>query len=675
VAFLLLAPVRAEEAEPVRRHVIALTNGNLSARNPDHIVHQLLELPLNHCGMVVLTHHVRSGPPPAAWLADARAVVTYFGWTDQPVDWLWPWLENEVAPRNLRVIHFGEFGPLERPDAGRLTRWLERFGLRYLGGYVNDPLRVVVKMRSQRSCRYESDPGVYTIHRGPRNLGAGNRVWIETRDRRRPDDPRSPVVTGPWGGLALDPWNARKGSADNDRRWYLDPFLFFREALGLDAVPAPHPSVLNGRRMWFLQIDGDGFENLSTVRRGAYSAQVMLDEVLLRYRLPYTVSIIVRSLTSDYDVPEPTRAMELASRILSLPHVEPAAHGVLHTLEWNQDLEPTSPPRTIMWYRKLKGYEYSQVNEVRESIRFVNERLLRAPRRCALMLWSGAADPREDAILAAGEMGSLNLNGGVFRWDRWHDSVAYVSPWSRRVGRALQVYAGAANENDFDGFFTTMPGAFAQIDKTIERAGSPLILKPADLYLHFYSAEKPARLKVVHDLIRRWAFQEPTAPVFASTYVRAVNSAVETARILAIPEGWLLRDFGDCRTARLDGEPREVDWSRSTGLLGARRIGRSLYLHLAAPDARVVLGADPTPQPHVEEANCLLEEAHRSPGTIEVTATAHGHRIVVFAGFPPHAPLRLHLEGVEEERQANARGCLAVKLGDPGTTRIRVGLR
>ena len=34
-----------------------------------------------------------------------------------------------------------------------------------------------------------------------------------------------------------------------------------------------------------------------------------------------------------------------------------------------------------------------------------------------------------------------------------------------------QVYAGAANENVFDGFYDTMPGAFRHIDTTIERTG------------------------------------------------------------------------------------------------------------------------------------------------------------------------------------------------------------
>ena len=673
----MLYPAAAEEGRPVRRHVIVLVGSPHPDGETEDVAHQLLELPLNHCGMVVHRHSIDAGPPPEAWLEDARAVITHFDTAAKPKRWLWPWLEKAVARHRLRVIHFGELTPLDQGGGKRLQRWLARRGLAYDRVFLRDAVRIRVRYRAQEACAFEADPRIRTTHRGPRNLSPRNRVWVETLDRFRPKDARAPVVTGPWGGLALDPWAVTNGGRNQDRRWHIDPFLFFREALGLDGFPAPHPSVLNGRRMWFLHIDGDGFESLSTVRHNTFAAEVMLDDVLLRYRLPYTVSIIVRSLTPDYAIEKPTRAMELARRILNLPNVEPASHGVLHTLRWRRDLKPTDPPRTIMWYGKLENYTYNQLNEVKESVRFVNERLMEGDRRCALMLWTGDTIPGEDVIAAAGEAGCLNLNGGEFRWDRWNDSVGFVSPWSRRVGDALQVYAGATNENMFEGFFTTMPGAFAQIDQTIERTGSPRILKPANVYIHFYSAERPPRLRALHDLIRRWALKEPTAPVFASTYCRAVISAIETARARRIRDGWLLKDFGDCRTARIDEDPRDVDFARSRGLLGARRIRGSLYLHLAAPDARVVLAADPAPAPHVEEANCFLETGRLTPSGVAVTATAHNPRVVLFAGFPAHAPLQVLLDGEEHgrEQSADGSGRLRIALDEPGTTRIDVRLR
>jgi len=667
LAALLLAP--AAPAQEVKRHVLALVPGKEPDPHLENQVHEILECPLNHLGMLVRHHYVESGPPPEGCLDGARAVLTWFDADTKGPAWLWPFLEEEVAPRDLRVIHFGDWGPLAK-DPERLARWIARFGLAWQEVYVEGPFGVGVDWRGPALCAYEADPRLSTVHAGPRSTGPANTAWVTTSVAGTDPSVAHPVVTGPWGAIALDPWTLRKGSDDQDRRWHLDPFAFFRDALGLARVPAPHPAVLNGRRMWFLQVDGDGFESLSSIEAGAYAAKVMKEQVFERYALPYTVSVVIRSLTNDYEIAEPTPAMQLAREILALPNVEPASHGVLHTLEWQDELEDDSPPKTIMWYASMKNYEYSPVNEVRESIRFINERLLTKPRRCVVMLWTGHANPLEPAVQASYDMGCVNLNGGVFRWDRWHDSLGFVSPWSRRVGRALQVYAGAANENDFEGFFDTMPGSFRHIDQTIERTGSPRILKPADVYIHFYSAEKMARLQPTHDLIQRWTTREPTAPVFASTYVHAVIGAVETARIVRTPEGWRFRDFGGCRSVRIEDEPRVVDLARSEGVLGTRRAGNRLWIHLAAPDAEVVLAESAPRRPYVEESNCLLEDAALGERGVAVTARAHNPRIVVFGGFLANAEVFLQIGDNKRRTKADSSGRVRVHLPEPGTTRI-----
>jgi hypothetical protein len=662
---LLLVPAAHGEGEAVKRHVIALVEGTAPDPLLMDAVHEVIDMPMNHLGMVVLQHHIRTGPPPDAWLADARAVLLFLPHGGDAPDWLWPWLETEVARHGLRVLLLNELGQLLRPDAKRFARWVEPFGLVHEPHFAKGPLEVRAEYLDGRLCAYEADPKPYAIHHGPRSTGDTNRVWVTTRSRVDPEEVCHPVVTGPWGGMALDPWGVRLGTLDQDRRWHVDPFAFFREALGLDGVPAPDPCVLNGRRMWFLQVDGDGFESLSSVRPNACAAQVMLDEIFRKHALPFTVSIIVRSLTEDYDVKEPTPKMALAREILNLPNVEPASHGVLHTLVWQEEA-PAEGVKTgaggLMWYPSLANYRYTRVNEVKESIRFINERLLVPPRRCELMLWTGNAMPPEEAILAAGEMGARNLNGGVFRWDAWYDSVGFVSPWSRRVGKGLQVYAGAGNENWFEGFFDTMPGSFAHIAETIARTGSPRILKPADIYVHFYSAETPVRLAALQGLIRRFAIEGETAPVFASTYVAAVEAAVLKASVRRTADGWLLQNFGACRTARIDGEPRDVDFEKSYGLLGARRLNGSLYLHLAGSDAHVVLAKKPAPRPHVEQANCILEEARLAPAGVTVTTRGVGDRLVVFAGFPASTPLLLSRDGAEESVQSDASGRLEVRL-------------
>ncbi|MEE8104333.1 MAG: hypothetical protein V3T86_02230 [Planctomycetota bacterium] len=670
--------MRAGDAQPVRRHVIALYDG---ARNPYVVdpVHDLLETPLNHLGLIPLRHDIRKGPPPAEWLEKAHAILFAFVATDQECPWLWPWVEKHADPSKRRVVLFGGFGPLivdskESPDPDRLGRWLSRFGLGYDHYYASGIGVVEVDLLEEDSTSYEATPLGHSIHRGPWIEDKSNKAWISTRGQHDAQKERHPIVVGPWGGLVLDPWTLERGRVHDDRRWFVDPFRFLRDALGMKGVPAPHPSVLNGRRMFFVQVDGDGFEDISTIHTRQYSAKVMHEDVFQKYALPFTVSVIIRSLTLDYEAPEPTDRMKLARRILNQPNIEVASHGVLHTLRWRRPLKVDSAPRTIMWYAKLQNYAYSPLAEVSESIRFINERLMENGKRCEVMLWTGMADPLANVVRQSRASGCWNLNGGVFRWDPLHDSVAFVSPWGRIQEDTVQVYAGGANENDFEGFYDTMPGAFKAMDLTIERTGKGRILKPADVYIHFYSADNRPRLRSVHYLIQRWAFREPTAPVFASTYARAVHSALTGAHILRTDNGWILRDFGDCKTIRIDEEPRNVDFLRSKGLLGARRIGDSLYIHLARPDAVLVLADSPQLHPHVIEANHTLEDAGVEHKRVFFRSRAHSRREILLGGFPKDTEVQQTLDGKSATVRTDADGRLRIVFEKPGETVVEVSL-
>ena len=142
LAVLMTAPdvladdLLTSEGQEIRRGVLALydsagTSWRLDSENP---IRQVLEMPLNHLGMVVRRYDIRHGPPPPESLEGARAIVTYFVENQAPCpDWLWPWMETAIRKRGLRVVHFGGFGPLgltkpgERPE--RLIRWLRGFGL------------------------------------------------------------------------------------------------------------------------------------------------------------------------------------------------------------------------------------------------------------------------------------------------------------------------------------------------------------------------------------------------------------------------------------------------------------------------------------------------------------------------------------------------------------------
>ncbi len=661
----------------VRREIIALFDGQDQEDVPDdqRPIWSLLQLPLNHLGLRVRTHDIRLGPPPVAWLPTARAVLTWFRPGLEAPPWLWPWLEKHVPAAKLRVVHFQHLGCLATgaEDRERLQRWLGRFGLEWRAGFVNRRMRIETTLESEATCAMEADPRRYALHQGPANTSKDNRVWVQTRDRSNPTDVRSPVVTGPWGGVALAPWTVRSGLTPGGRRWHLDPFAFLRTALGMERIPAPHPSVLNGRRMFMLHVDGDGFESISTARLNTPAAKVFLDEILDVYRLPATVSIIVASLTKDLRVAEATDSMRLATEILNRPYVEAASHGVLHPYRWAAPWAPGRPPLSTLPYKSLQHYDYSPVAEVRDSVEFINDRLLRDGKRCQVMLWTGDCLPPREAILECARHDCLNLNGGTFRWDDAHSSVGYVSPWVREVGGAVQVCAGAANENEFPGYFTTNPGAFAHIGATIERTGRGRILKPANVYVHFYSAETKPRLDTLKALLERWVRREPTAPVHASAYAAAVISA-RSVQVHRTKGGWSVRGMGTCPTLRIDDEARHVDFQRSSGVLGARRIGGSLYIHLAAPDAEIRLAPAPPARPHLVEANHAVREGALAERSVALVSQAHVERVLVFGGFPPSSTLKVVRGDVTSKQTADERGRVSLRLPAGGPERVEVRL-
>jgi hypothetical protein len=425
--------------------------------------------------------------------------------------------------------------------------------------------------------------------------------------------------------------------------------------------------------MFFCHVDGDSLESIATMDNGAYAGKVFLDRVIDEFPLPFTISVIIAGLTNDLEIREPTDRMLLAREMFTRENVEPASHAVLHPFYWQRELVPESKrDEKMAGYKPILNYEATSANEVRDSFRFINERLLPEGRYCRVMLWSGDTTPSGETVAEVAKLGGWNLNGGTYRWDDAHDSFGYVSPWARLVKGAVQVYAGSGNENEYDGFWKTMPSAYRHVDVTITRTGRGRILKPANVYLHFYSGERPGRLKAAQDLIRKWGLEKRTSPVFASEYCKAVHAAVTTARLFRTPDGWRWAGFGHCRTLRIDGEARSVDFTKSRRVLGAGRTKRSLFIHLAAPDGTVVLADDPAPRPHVLEANHILYDADLQPTGIAVSSEAICPRLIRFAGFPPRSLLVVSVDGREKKARADGDGKFRFEYSEPGRIRVEV---
>lgn len=676
--------------------VVLVGRATVDLEDPVHdAAREVLQMPLNHLGLRLVRHGLDGDRPADVDSSRVCAVGTWFDSGERLPGWVWPWLERQQ--RKVRVLHFGSLQPLAAGDGGeRLRLYLERLGLGYDTVTIGDPLRIDVEYRRADVVPFESKPVYERLHHGPWSRGAQNDVWLATRDRTRPRRSRAPVVVGPWGGIALQPWFVRVGGNSGDRRFYVDPFEFLLEALDRRDVPVPDPNVRFGRRTFVFHVDGDGFESVSTVgaaravepvaglaagndRNTKLCAEVFRDRIIDRFRVPMTVSVIVASLTDRFEPEVPTERMALARDILSRPWVEAASHSVLHPLDWRRELHPRSVPRSVVWFPELAGYRHDMVAEVRQSIAFVDRWLLPPGKRCRVMLWSGAANPSAAALRAAREAGCENLNGDLFRWDELFDSVGYVSPWGHAIGDEFQVFAGGPNENIFDGFYSTMPGAFAHADRSLTNTGRDRILKPANVYAHFYSAEHPARLAALIRLLERWIEREPTFPVRASTYAAAVTDCERRVAIDRVGDGFRCRGFLSCRTVRFECEMPPVDWRRSRGIAGVRHWRGRTFVHLASSVAELYFVAGEPAEasgvasgsPRIEQSSCELTNVSVRSASVAFDAHEGIRRQVVLAGFPAAGVVSVKRDGQLAERiTADAEGRVRLDVGSGGAVRL-----
>lgn len=672
----------AENSRTVPREVVLLTSTHADDPGDEHAnaeAHFLLQMPLNHLGLVVRMQPLAGSRPEPVDPEVTRAVLVHLTGAEPTLPtWLWPWLEAQAEHPDLRFVHLGALEPLRLSDPARFERWFARRGLRVPPPTTSNPLRIGVDNHGGEGYPAESPP-LEQRHCGPLSppaddSGLGIRPWLTTTDLRFPEQTRDPIATAPWGGWALAPWLYYAGSGVGDRRWHLDLFEFFAEALGTKGLPAADPCVAFGRRMLVFHVDGDGFESLTTVEPGTVAAKVFADRVAGRLRIPMTLSIIVRSLTDDLQVDDPSPHMQLARELFALPWVEPATHTVLHPLDWRRKRTPRTLPRTVTWYDELANYDHTMLEEVAASVRFIDQHLTPANKPCRVVLWSGLANPTAEVVRRCRELGCVNLNGGTYRWDDAFDSVGYVAPWGVQRGDTFQVYCGAANENVFDGFYTTTPRAFGLIDETIRRTGGDRILKPANVYAHFYSAEHQPRLEALVALLEEWVNRRPTIPVFASTYAGAVLDAQDRVRIASIPGGFRFDGVERCRTARFDDPIGSVDWHRSPGVVGANSRNGSLYLTLAEQGGEMRWALEPVQAPHLIEADHALLAIERNERSMRWISRGWRPRTARLGGWPAESTVEIRIGDRVLTQTTTAEGGCAIQVDAPGDVPIEVRL-
>ncbi len=337
-------------AQPAKlpRTIIALYDRDFEGDPRFTRIHKFLEMPLNHLGYVVKYYNIREPLPEIT--SDVKGAVIWFSVDTQleDISWWLDWLHN-LLDNKKKLLLIGRLGVADKlrdtdPEIiKQINKLLNRIGVRDNNNWINLTYDVKVLHRDKRVVDFE------------RNYGGLFPPYISTTifDKRavshlRLEAPQFEhetsdlVITHPNGGYIARNYAVYLQETNNGEdyfgQWFINPFRFLRMVFDADNQPKPDVTTLNGKRIFYSHIDGDGWNNLAELEKykntGVLAAEVLYNEILKPYsHLPFTVGFVVSELeVSCQGTPQ---SKDIARKILALPNIEAGSHTHSHPLLWS----------------------------------------------------------------------------------------------------------------------------------------------------------------------------------------------------------------------------------------------------------------------------------------------------------------------------------------------------
>jgi hypothetical protein len=309
----------AQHAEPVKREILALYDGASEGSADGSRIHRFAELPLNHLGYIVHFHDIRNTLPEPASVMRYRGVLTWFAGGVPDTNAYLAWA-NDVARRNVQYVILGDIGVDATPrNLFLLNNLLRNIGLQHLGDTVAPTRGVKIAHKDPQLVEFECHldpvlPDYPVIEPIDSKLRIGLSVEIFSRARSVSS---TLVSTSPRGGFAaLNYEFCHQKAPTHQGRWLINPFEFFTDAFGREAFPIPDITTISGRRLYFGQMQSQGW---------------MAESQIERYRQTKTVAaeVVLRELVEPF--PSLPMTLDLRDSDLQRPgnlqHREPGLHA------------------------------------------------------------------------------------------------------------------------------------------------------------------------------------------------------------------------------------------------------------------------------------------------------------------------------------------------------------
>ncbi len=644
--------------EVVPRKVIVIHDTPLDVDVAETSAHLLKVMPLEYLGLTAEIHNVRSGLPQYHLKGRVAGILTSFEEDKIPhAPKFRKWIERQIDSK-VPVIFCRRFGfPID--DA-----FLSKLGLRQMTRPIRRPVQLHL---DQKMVGFESPP-----RKRLRDL-----MKLESFDKKNKEhlfleDSRgrriSLVVTGSWGGIALDPY-VLEPFRNEKAKWVVNPFHFFKQSLNLPSFPIPDLTTEYGNRMLLVSIDGDGSASRSELPGAPYAIDVTVEEIFKKYPFPTTASVVEGEMSTEGVYPRSSKELEkIAQEMFKLPHVELATHTFSHPYDWKKVLEH---PESKKYRLPIPGYTFDLKRDIDGSIDYINQRLASKvgnPKRVKVVLWSGTALPTHESLKRVNDLGLWNLNGGDTRITSDFASVTMVSPQGRWEKGYYQVFAPVINENVYTNLWTGPFYGFRRVIETFKLTDHPRRLKPIHIYYHFYSGSRLDSLRALKE-IYDWAMTQETRPLYVSEFAKKAVSYQSLSLGRHLSGAWQVAGWGDLRTFRVPSSFHRPSFSQSPGLVSFRELpqGRYLSFRKGSPQRlKLTFGNEKKKYPHVVSSNAeVLNWRVQKDGSVKLNLKAHLNIELVVSGMDGPLSIKWR-EGLIVGKKKGNHWCFSIPSKETG---------
>jgi hypothetical protein len=679
---------------PVKRDIIALYD---STENPDvedytqGYIHLKLESVLNHFGYKLTYYDVAKNIPKKLYskkyMDKFVAVITWF--SDSKIsnpNSLIDWISSQIS-NGKKYIVLGELGYLfdqndKSTSVKKVNNLLKQIGIKYYPNSYDNPLLFeIAHMKDQKLVEFERGlEGELLAVQYIESIDEKNDVWLKIAINDKKKLESDVVIVSGKGAYAQTNFAMFTNPVNYKTQWRINPFEFIKSALNHKTKPIPDVSTINGKRVFYSHIDGDGFINVSYIDRKSYCGEIIRDKVLKKYDLPVTVSIVVAEI--DPKILGNEKVLSVAKDIMALNNVEIASHTHSHPLSWN--LKPTKAevkiyidePKIykggqIVAY-KIKDYKLNYWQEVVGSIDWINKNLAPEGKKNEILLWSGSCKPPEIALKHLDETNMINMNGGDGRFDDVFNSYSYLSALYRSVGKYTQVYTSNANENIYTNLWSGPYGGFREVVETFKRTKEPFLMRPINIYYHFYSGEFISSLKAL-DIANEYTLSQDITPTFASDYVRLVHGFISSNIEKMNENSYLIKDYDQMRSFRFDQDKRIPDYKLSQNVIGHRHYQGNLYVFLQkAQSAKIVLRNTPQNESYISSCNCILDSVKFEKEEVNVKGVSRVDLKLTLEGMQKNKNFKVKWDDETINLNSNDNGQLEVFIQKRGEFKLNI---